>query len=336
VNPVRFVRILILIVVVIAVAGGAAWYLMRPTPVETVTPRRGEAAEIVYASGVVEPRRWAKITPILRERIVETCECEGEHVEQGAVLARLDDTEAQAQLAELQVRHKLAEEEYQRVAILVERRTMSQQSLDRARSEVAQLEASLAGQRARLDNYVIRSPVGGQVLRQDAEVGEIAELGTALFWVGEPKPLVVIADVNEEDIPQVEAGQRALLRSDAFPARPLEATVDSITPKGDPVTKTYRVRFRLPDNTPLRIGMSVDVNVVISTVEDALLLPSIAISGDRVFTVEGDRVRLRQVETGIRGSDGTQIVSGLEGGERVVSPYPEDLADGARVEIAGG
>jgi membrane fusion protein, multidrug efflux system len=329
VNPVRFVRILILIVVVIAVAGGAAWYLMRPTPVETVTPRRGEAAEIVYASGVVEPRRWAKITPILREH------CALLHM-LALAFAGLDDTEAQAQLAELQVRHKLAEEEYQRVAILVERRTMSQQSLDRARSEVAQLEASLAGQRARLDNYLIRSPVGGQVLRQDAEVGEIAELGTALFWVGEPKQLVVIADVNEEDIPQVKAGQRALLRSDAFPARPLEGTVDSITPKGDPVTKTYRVRFRLPDDTPLRIGMSVDVNVVISTVEDALLLPSIAISGDRVFTVEGDRVRLRQVETGIRGSDGTQIVSGLEGGERVVSPYPEDLADGARVEIAGG
>jgi membrane fusion protein (multidrug efflux system) len=331
---VRILRLLVLAVVVIAAVGGAIWYATRPTPVETVTPRRGEAAEVVYASGVVEPRTWAKITPILRERIVETCDCEGEHVAEGDPLARLDDSEAQAQLAELQVRLKLSREEYERIAILVERNTMSQQSLDRARSEVAQLEASLAGQEARLDNYVIRSPVGGQVLREDAEVGEIAELGTALFWVGEPKPLTVVADVNEEDIPHVEAGQRALLRSDAFPGRPLEATVGGITPKGDPVTKTYRVRFLLPDETPLRIGMSVDVNVIIRTIEDALLLRSVALSGSRVFVVEGDRARLREVETGIRGTEGTQILSGIEDDARVISPYPEDLVDGARVTVA--
>ena len=335
-KPVRLLRIISFIVLIAAIAGGAAWYVMRPTSVETVVPTRGEAAEIVYASGVVEPRNWAKITTIVRERIIETCECEGEYVAQGDVLARLDDTEAQAQLAELEVRHKLAQEEYERIAILVERNTMSQQSLDRALSEVAQLEASIAGQKARLESYVIRSPATGQVLREDAEVGEIAELGTVLFWVGEPTPLVVIADVNEEDIPRVDVRQRALLRSDAFPDHALEATVDNLTPKGDPVTKTYRVRFRLPDDTPLRIGMSVDVNVVIRTVENALLLPAIAINDNRVFVVEGGRARQQQVETGIRGTGGTEIVSGLQDGERVISPYPEELSDGARVEVTGG
>jgi hypothetical protein len=64
-------------------------------------------------------------------------------------------------------------------------------------------------------------------------------------------------------MPRVEAGQRALLRPDAYPERSLEAVVDSITPKGDPVTKTYRVRLALPETTPLLIGMTVEVVIVV-------------------------------------------------------------------------
>ena len=172
------------------------------------------------------------------------------------------------------------------------------------------------------------------VLRQDGEVGEVAELGTVLFWVGEPKPLVVVADVNEEDIPKVKPGQRTLLKSDAFPRQNLEAVVDSITPKGDPVTKTYRVYFRLPDDTPLQIGMSTDVNVITRVSEKALLVPSVAAQGNKLFVVEGDKARLREVTTGIRGTSGIEVLSGIDEHTLIVSPYPQTLADGARVTIA--
>lgn len=319
-----------------AVAAGSVWYVMRPEMVAVISPVRGDAAEIVYASGVVEPLRWAKITPIVRGRIVEQCNCEGDHVDEAATLARLDDSEAQAQLAELELRHKLAAEEYDRIAILVDRNAMTQQALDRAASEVAQLEASIAGQRARLENYVIRSPVAGRVLRQDADVGEVAELNTALFWVGEPRPLIVVAEVNEEDIPRVEPGQAAMLRSDAFAGQALDAEVAAITPKGDPLTKTYRVRFALPDDTPLLIGMSVDVNVVIRVSRDTLILPSIAMLDGRVFVVEAGIARQRAIETGISGAGGTEILSGLAEDDRVISPYPETLQDGARVDPRAG
>ena len=331
----RFMRYIVGLAVLVAVAGIALWYIWRPSPVSVVTPTRGDAAEIVYASGVVEPRTWAKVTPVVRERIVEHCNCEGSKVAKGDLLARLDDNEAQAALAELEARLRLAQEDFRRQSVLAERNTASQQALDRARSEVAQLEALVAGQKARLDSYVIRAPITGTVLRQDGEVGEVAELGDVLFWVGERKPLQVVADVNEEDIPRVEEGQRALLRSDAFPKQDLEATVDSITPKGDPVTKTYRVYLRLPEETPLRIGMSTDVNVIIRVAKNALLIPSVAAEGNKVFIVEGDVARRREVDTGIRGTNGIEVLSGLDEKARIVSPYPADLADGARVAAAG-
>ncbi|WP_287376503.1 efflux RND transporter periplasmic adaptor subunit [Mesorhizobium sp.] len=251
------------------------------------------------------------------------------------VLARLDDSEARAVLGELEARQALAQEELRRLTVLAERRAASQQALDRAQSELGQIEALVAGQKARLDTYVLRAPSAGVVLRQDGEVGEVAELGTVLFWVGEPKPLLVVAEVNEEDIPRVEVGQRALLKSDAFRQQNLEAVVDSITPKGDPVTKTYRVRFRLPDDTPLRIGMSTDVNIVIRVSKNALLIPSVAVDGNKVFVVEGDKAWQREIRTGIRATNGIEVLSSVEERARVISPYPADLANGARVSITG-
>ncbi|WP_370439221.1 efflux RND transporter periplasmic adaptor subunit [Microvirga sp. TS319] len=323
-------RVLLVLVLLLAVAA-AYWRFARPPQVTTVAPGRGDAAEIVYATGVVEPRTWAKVTPLLRERIVELCNCEGETVEKGAVLARLDDRQAQATLAELRARQKSSAADYDRMAALVERRVASEQALDRARSDLGQVQALIAGQETRLESYVLRAPMNGVVLRQDGEVGEVAEPGTVLFWVGEPKPLWVVADVNEEDIPRVAVGQRAVLKSDAFPDRILEAHVDSVTPKGDPVAKTYRVRLALPDTTPLRIGMTVEVNVVARVSANALLVPTNALRGSTLVVVQNGTARRRDVTIGIRGASRTQVLSGLDETERVIVPFPEDLADGATV-----
>lgn len=327
----RILRSLIVMAALAAAAAGGYWVFLRPVPVVTVAPTRGDAAEVVYATGVVEPRTWAKVTPLTRERIITLCNCEGATVEVGAELARLDDREARAALAELSARLRLAQDELERQVVLAGRNVASQQALDRARSELAQYEALVAGQTVRMESHVLRAPSAGVVLRQDGEVGEIAEPGGILFWVGRPKPLLVIADVNEEDIPRVAVGQRALLRSEAFPGRALEAGVDSVTPKGDPVTKTYRVRLRLPEDTPLLIGMSVDVNIVVRVSPGALLLPALAVEGDAVVVVEDGRARRRTVAAGIRGTREVEILSGIGEDARVVSPFPADLADDARV-----
>jgi membrane fusion protein (multidrug efflux system) len=330
----RLSRLSITIISISAIAAVGLWYMQRPQTVSTIMPKRGRVAEIVYANGIVEPRTWAKVTALVRERIIEQCDCEGKAVEQGAVLARLDTSEAQAALVELEARLRLARDDHRRLAVLVERNATSQQSVDRASSEVAQLEALLAGQKAKLESYVLRAPASGIVLRHDGEVGEIAEPGTILFWVGQPSPLIVVAEVNEEDIPRIAIGQRALLRSDAFPNRILEATVDSITPKGDPVTKTYRVRFKLPADTPLMIGMSTDVNIIIRIADNALTVPSLALRGNAIYTVEDGRAVRHELVAGIRGMKDVEVQSGLAADARVISPYPEDIVEGARVRFA--
>jgi RND family efflux transporter MFP subunit len=315
-------------------AGATAWWLYgRPTDVGEVEARRGTAVEIVYGTGIVEPVRWAKVTTVVRDRIVEIYVCEGQTVAKGDMLARLDDREAQAVLKELRTREDFFRRELTRVSELMTRGATTTQAFERASRDVNQLQALIALQEVKINDYVVRSPIDGVVLRRDGEIGEIADVGQVLFRIGKPKPLWVVAEVNEEDIPRVAIGQVALFRTDAFPQDKLEGKVQEVTPMGDPVTKTYRIRLWLPEDTPLKPGMSVEVNVIARQKADALLVPSDAIQGGTAFVIEANVVRRRQVEVGIRGARYSEILSGLREGERVVAPFVSELKDGARVRV---
>lgn len=328
----------------LAILAGAAllgavilWLMLgRGIEVTAVAPTRGTAAEIVYATGAVEPVRWAKVASLVRDRIVDLCYCEGKTVAKGDVLVRLDDREVRAQLQELKAREEFAKREHARVSELVTRGVSTPQAFERIGSDLRQIQGLISVLMEKLDNYVITAPMDGLVLRRDGEIGEIAEIGQVLFRVGVPKPLQVVAEVNEEDIPRVAVGQLVLLRTDAFQGRRLEGRVSDLTPMGDAVTKTYRIRVALPADTPLHVGMSVECNIVAREKADALLVPADAVQGTTVMVVDGNRLRRRQVEVGIRGTRAVEILSGLAAGERVASPTPGDSADGRRVRVREG
>jgi RND family efflux transporter MFP subunit len=325
-----------LVVVAVALLLAAAvwwWRVGRGPEVAAVPAARGTAVEIVYATGAVEPIRWAKVTSLVRNRILEICYCEGKTVAKGDVLARLDDREPRAQLDELRAREEFARREMERVTQLLGRGAATIQTHEKIGMDLRQIQALISVQMEKLAYYTITAPMDGVVLRRDGEVGEIAEAGQVLFRVGVPRPLEIVAEVNEVDIPRVAVGQSVLLRTDAFLDRRLEGSVRQITPMGDAVAKTYRIRIALPDDTPLIAGMSVEANVVTREKADALLVPADAVQEGSVLVIDGNRVQRRQVAVGIRGTRAVEIVSGLKDGERVASPAPAGLADGHRVRV---
>jgi RND family efflux transporter MFP subunit len=304
-----------------------------PPAVAIAMATTGPAVRAVYATGSVEPLHWAKVGPSLRARITEVLVEEGERVREGQPLARLDDREAAHRVEEAEARARFAEEELARIRALVARDIAARASLERAEAEARAVRAAAEAARRRLDDYVVRAPSDGVVLRRDAEVGEVVDTPAALFWVGEPRPLRVTAEVDEEDIAEVREGQEALLRADAFPGRVLRATVVQITPKGDATRKAYRVRLALPDDTPLLIGMTVEANIVLRRTDEAVLVPPAAVRDGRVFVVRRETVEQRAVEVGVQGPRAVEILRGLARGEAVVLDPPGSLADGQAVRL---
>lgn len=328
-------RRLLLLGLAALVAAILIWRLaFAPLEVATVTPQRGTAAEVVYATGTVEPEKWAKVVALSRKRITQLCDCEGKPVKAGDKLGQLDDVEERSTLRELEARRARLESDAERTRGLVARAAATQTALDQLVTQLAEYEARIAAQEDRIADLVLRAPMDGIVLRKDGEVGEIAGIGVSdvLFWVGQPKPLRIVADVNEEDIPRVKTGQKVLIRNEGFKDHPLAGTVGDITPKGDPATKTFRVYLNLPLDTPLKIGMSVEANIVTREKADALLIPAEALAGDKAFVLVEGRLKIVSVKTGIRGTRAVEVLEGLSAQDVVASPALPALRNGLRAK----
>jgi RND family efflux transporter MFP subunit len=323
-------------ILAIAAAGGGYYAYTNYLHVQTVTTSVATAApvsEAIYGTGTVEPARWAKVVPLQRRRLVDLCTCEGKTVKAGQVLGRQDDAEERNALNELQISSQQADRDLDRATKDRTKDDATQKEYEQRWTQVQEYKSRIAAQQARIDQLVLRAPLDGMVLRRDGEVGEIAGPTDVLFWVGPPLPMQVVAEVNEEEINRIAVGQKALLRSEAFPAQALRASVSQITPKGDPTRKTFRVYLLLPDDTPLRIGMSVEANIIFREKPSAIVVPAEAVSGNFVQTVDNGRLERVPVRVGIRGSRNVEVIGDISRGMTVLSPARSDLADGTRVRI---
>jgi len=319
----------------IAAAGGYYVYTnyLNVRTVTTSIVTQAPVSEAIYGTGTVEPQRWAKVVPLQRRRLVELCSCEGQYVKAGQVLGRQDDAEERSALHELEVSNQQTQRDLDRAEKDRGKSDAAQTEYEKRWTQAEESKTRIAAQKVRIDALVLRAPLDGMVLRRDGEVGEIAGPTDVLFWVGPPTPMQVVAEVNEEEINRIAVGQKAFLRSEAFPGQALRASVSQITPKGDPTRKTFRVYLLLPSDTPLRIGMSVEANIIFREKPSALVVPAEAVAGNVVQVVANDRIERVPVTVGIRGSRNVEIVGDVSRGMAVLSPARVDLADGTKVRI---
>jgi membrane fusion protein (multidrug efflux system) len=243
-------KLIITLVLLVAAGGGYFLFANRPTPVEVATVTRGDIAHIVYASGVVEAAVSADVTSIVAQRITGHCNCEGQTVEAGDLIVELDDSETVARVRELEARVGLFNQQVERATNLLDRGVGSREAFDRAASELASAEAGLAAQREVLSRYRITAPIGGQILRLDADVGEVAQPGDVLFTVGQPRPLEIVAEINEEDIPLVVSGSGRFCARMPFPIKFWRRRSTASRPKATACSKPTACAFRCPMTRP--------------------------------------------------------------------------------------
>src|SRR5258707_1432309 len=326
------------VVAVLAIAAVAGIYFVypdffQPPTVTTAVAIRAPVSEAIYGTGTVEPERWAKVVPIQRRRLVELCRCEGQAVKAGQVLGRQDDAEERSALNQLEINNEQLERDLNRALRDRDKSEAAKTEYEQRSTQFEESKSRINAQKVRLDSLVLRAPWDGMVLRRDGEVGKIVGPSDVLFWVGPPAPMQVVAEINEEEIPRIAVGQKAFLRTEAFSAQALRATVSQITPKGDPTRKTFRVYLLLPRDTPLRIGMTVEVNIIHREKAAAVVVPAEAVAANAVQVVSSGKIRRVPVTVGILGSRNVEITGNVSKDTTLLSPARADLADGTRVRI---
>lgn len=324
----------VLAAVLVAAGTGAAYWRMRgPVPVELVAPTRGPAVDAIYATGTVEPTVMLPIAPRVAGRLVALNTDEGGSVRKGQVLARLDDADLASSVEEYEARARFAQDQLRRTEALVTRGVSAAIELDRARADADAAEAQLRRARAQRDFTTLVAPADGTIIRRDGEIGQFIPAGQAVFYLSCCAPLRVTAEVDEEDIPRVFVGQRAVLRADALPGAQLSGAVAEVTPKGDPVARSYRVRIRLPAPGGLQVGMTVDANLIVAERADALLVPTTSVQDGAVWVVRDGRLARQPVKVGVAGDARSEILDGLAPDAAIVAQPGEDLAEGRRVRV---
>lgn len=322
--------------IVLGVALGAAllWRLLAPSEIEATRPVRGPAVQAVYATGTVEPSVEVRIAPRVGGRLIELRADEGDAVAAGAVLARLEDRDQRANVEQLQARLVQARQQVERVRTLARQGWVTRAALDEAEANFAAAEALRVQAEEQLRFMWLRAPDSGTIIRRDGEVGAFIPVNEPVFYMAKAgEPMRITAEVDEEDVPLIRTGLKVLVRADAFPESVFDGTVNEITPRGDPVARSYRVRVLLPDDTPLRYGMTAEINIITARRENALLVPAGALDGNRLWVVEDGRLVRREVETGVRGAARVEILKGLAPGALVVATAADKLREGRKVRV---
>ena len=323
------------LLVILGAASYAFWLRLQPLELAVATATRGPAIDAVYATGIVEPSLEVRIAPRVAGRLRALLVDEGAEVRVGEPLARLEDADLRAATAELESRAAYAKSQFERLSELRQSGLISLDALERARADLEAAQAALSRSREQLAFMTLRAPMAGVVIRRDGEIGDLIPVNQVLFYFASLDPPRINADVDEEDLPRLQVGQRALIRADAFPGEIFEGEVTEITPRGDPISRSYRVRISLSADTPLVIGMTADVNIIIAERNEVLLIPTSALQVDGtdnfVWLLEGERVVRRAVSVGVRSPERVEIMEGLRDTDVFAIRPPDDLNESVTV-----
>jgi RND family efflux transporter MFP subunit len=285
--------------------------------------------------GFVEAVDSAHIAARVMANVLEVSAREGETVEAGRVLVRLDDRDAQARLAQARAAHEAARAQalaaqlaFERVVRLVDGAAATTQELegataakDGARAAQERAAQAVSEAEAALSWFEVRAPFDGRVLSRSVEPGQLAAPGQPLLSLYRGDQLRVAFAIPAEHAAQFAVGAACSFEIDGEPTR--DATVERVLPTTDAATGTVMLRVTPSNSEGLRPGQLARLEIAVGA-REALLAPAAAIERigqiERVRLVQNGRVSTVIVSTGKRHGEFVEVLSGLRAGEEIVTP----------------
>ena len=260
----------------------------------------------------------------------------------------VDNASDLALLESLKATEQLAETTYKRDVQQRKANFISQAALDTDVANLRSAKARVAEQQALVDKKLIRAPFTGRLGVRVVDLGQYVAAGTKLVTLQALDPILVDFSVPQNQIGQVEPGQKVVLSSDALPGEHFEGSVSAIDSKVDPATRNVLVRASLPNpRHRLLPGMFANVEIRLAAAQRRLTLPQTAITfnpyGDTVFVIEdkgkgpdGKPLQVasqRFVTVGPTRGDQIAVLSGVKEGETVVTAGQLKLRNGTPVIV---
>ena len=361
----------VFLVIVILLLGYYGWKMLFSADIEVglvtvskISPLESNA--VLTASGYVVAQRKASVASKATGRLIYLGVVEGDAVKKGQIIARLEDSDVKAALEQAKANLQLNEASLQDAKSTYERQEKlyalggtPKSDLDAAEANYKRVLASISvakavvqGAEVALENTLIRAPFDGTVLTKDADVGEIVSpLGAsstsraAVVTMADMSSLQVEADVSESNIEKIKSGQDCEITLDAYPDYRYAGYVAKIVPTADrsKATVLVKVAFRkydskvLPEMSAKVLFLNKKVDEKSLSEKAILVVPYTAIrksdQKEYVYRVKDGRVYEVEIKTGRTVGDYTEVISGVEEGDRVIQKITPDIKDGTKVIV---
>lgn len=320
-------------------SGGPGAGAPQAVTVEAARVVRAALPQVITAVGSLRSDESVTLRPEVAGRIATIGFAEGQRVQKGALLVRLDTTVNEAEVKQARANMTLAKSKYDRAVDLAKSNFISGQARDEAESNMKVADAALAVAEAKLAKMEIKAPFSGIIGLRQVSVGDYVKEGADLVNLEAVDPLKVDFRVPEIYLRQVRAGQALEIALDAIPGRTYAGRVFAINPLVDAAGRAIVIRAQVSNpDTSLRPGMFARVRLITEERRDALVVPEQALvpfgSEQFVFRVVDGKAQRARVEIGQRGDGKVEIRQGVGPEDVIVVAGQLKLRDGVPVTLS--
>ncbi|PSL49985.1 membrane fusion protein (multidrug efflux system) [Chitinophaga niastensis] len=289
--------------------------------VDVVVVSQQSISNIIEANGTVVSNESVQLHPEASGRIVYLNVPEGVFVNQGTVIARINDADLQAQLSKSKVQLELAIKTEARLKKLLAINGINQSDYDSALSQLQSIQTDIAYYQALIDKTVVKAPFSGTIGLRLVSIGAYVTPADVIASIQQLNTLKIDFTLPEEYSPLVRKGSTVSVEKDAADTARQRAVVIAVEPQANTVTRNIKVRAMLPA-TQAHPGSFVKVYVDAGQNKHAIMVPSnVLIPNDRrnqVVVIKNGKASFISVETGVRQATNVEITQGLNPGDTVV------------------
>ncbi|MBU8882121.1 efflux transporter periplasmic adaptor subunit [Flavobacteriaceae bacterium JJC] len=307
--------------------------------VNVVTATRENINTDYSANGTFIPKQETNQSADISGRVVSVFAKEGSRVGAGQVLATIkrdaievDVTQAQNTLQNAIIDNQRYENAYKTGGV-------TKQQVDNSRLQLKNAQAAVRAQRVKINDTSVRAGISGTINKRMVEPGMVVSPGTPLFEIVNINSLKLSVLVDESQVGRIQIGQQVSINVNALPDETFSGKITFIAPKSD-ASLNFPVEVEVSNNGQLKAGMygtALFKTNYGAENQNLLTVPAAAfvngVSSGQLFIVQNGTAKLTTVKTGKVYGDKVQIISGLNGGEQVITSGQINLENGAKINI---
>lgn len=293
-------------------------------------------------NGSFEPVEYAYISPETSGQIKEILVKEGDRVNKGQILVKLNNSMIESNIQAAKTALDLSTIVYNKQKELWDKNIGSEMDFLRAKADMERLQDQLKSLQSQKDLSIIKSPIDGIVDNSPSKIGELAMPGQLLMQIVNLSEFNLNTEVSESYLPYLKKGDMVKINLLAYENETLNAEINNISNIINPENRSFKVKMKVPNkNGLIKPNMLAQAQFKDFESRDAIIVPSIIIkndfNGSYLFIVEknGSEQKAKKVyvETG-RSRDGqTMITKGLQVDDLVIVNGYNQVVEGSLVSI---